>query len=204
MRWKFIVSAIYVRGKSVYMGNQSYWNKKFEARGSELMQPESCLVNDMPHFPKSGTALDLACGDGRNAVYLAEHGFKVTAVDFSSSAVERLKHFASKMELDITVLQKNLCEKEAFLAFGEFDLIVINHYRLEPHFYPVAAQHVKPGGVLWVNGFYKIPEDNPDIKQEDIITQTDFQGLTALTCEDCKIYEAGTRKFIRCIWKKLR
>ena len=186
----------------MYMGNQSYWNKKFEARGPELMQPESCLVKDMPRLPKSGTALDLACGDGRNAVYLASQGFKITAVDFSNIAAARVKYFASKMDLDITVLQKSLCKKESFADFGEFDLIVINHYRLKPHFYPIVAQHIKPGGILWVNGFYKIPEDNPDIKQEDIITQTDFQGLTSLTCEDSKIYEIGTRKFIRCIWRK--
>ena len=167
------------------------------------MQPEGCLVDDMPCLPQSVMVLDLACGDGRNAVLLVSHGYKVTAVDFSNVAIERLYRFASKKQLAISVLQKNLCLEKSYLDFGEFDLIVINHYRLEDDFYPILEQHLKKGGVLWVNGFYEVPKDNPDIKYEDMITQTDFHGLTGLTCENKTIYEIGRRKFIRYIWRKV-
>lgn len=187
----------------MYMGNLAYWNDKFKARGQELMQPEGCLVNDMPCLPKSGTVLDLACGDGRNAVFLASLGYKVTAVDFSNTAIERLHRFASKKQLDISVQQKNLCAEESYLDFGEFDLIVINHYRLEDDFYPILEQHLKKGGVLWVNGFYEVPKDNPDIKLNDMIAPTDFHGLKGLTCENKTIYEISMRRFIRYIWRKV-
>ena len=187
----------------MYMGNLSYWNDKFKARGQELMQPEACLMNDMHFFPKSGIVLDLACGDGRNTVFLASHGYKVTAVDFSNVAIERLCRFALEKRLNISVQQKNLCVEQSYLDFGEFDLIVINHYRLENDFYPILEQHLKKGGVLWVNGFYEVPKDNPDIKYNDIITPIDFHGLKETTCEDKSIYQIGMRKFIRYIWRKV-
>lgn len=187
----------------MYMGNLSYWNDKFKARSQELMQPEGRLVSDMHFLPKSGTVLDLACGDGRNTVFLASHGYKVTAVDFSDIAIERLCRFASEKQLDISVLQKNLCAEESYLDFGEFDLIVINHYRLEDNFYPILEQHLKKGGVLWVNGFYEVPKDNPDIKDKDMIAPIDFHGLKGSTCENKTIYEIGIRKFIRYIWRKV-
>ncbi len=187
----------------MYMGDQSYWNHKFEGRGQELMQPEGCLVSDMPCLTKGGEVLDLACGDGRNSVFLAAHGCEVTAVDFSQIAIERLIRFASEKQLDMNVMQKNLCVEESYLDLGEFDLIIINHYRLESHFYPVLEQHLKKNGVLWVNGFCEVPDDNPDIKDEDTITPTDFHGLKLLTCDSKTNYEVGIRKFIRYIWKRL-
>lgn len=187
----------------MYMGNLSYWNDKFELRGQELMQPEGCLVKDMPCLPKSGRVLDLACGDGRNAIFLAAHGYKVTAVDFSNIAIERLNRFALKKQLEINVQQKSLCVEDSYLDLGEFDLIIINHYRLGNNFYPILERHLKKGGVLWINGFCEVPKDNPDIKQEDIIIPTDFHRLRLLTCESKTNYEIGVRKFIRYIWRKL-
>ncbi|WP_411675673.1 class I SAM-dependent methyltransferase [Caproicibacter sp.] len=153
-------------------------------------------------LPKNGRALDLACGDGRNAIFLAAHGYKVTAVDFSNIAIERLSRFASEKQLKISVLQKNLCAEESYLDLGEFDLILINHYRLENNIYPILERHLKQDGILWVNGFCEVPEDNSDIKHEDIITPIDFHGLKLLTCESKKNYRIGMRKFIRYIWRK--
>lgn len=186
----------------MYMGNELYWNHKFEARGPELMQPEKRLADDMPLLPEGGKALDLACGDGRNAVFLAVSGFNVTAVDFSSKAAERLRRFASEMKLDIEIQQKNLSEKESFTDLGKYDLIIINHYRLNPELYPILAQHLNQGGVLWVNGFYEVPEDNTDVKREDILTLQDFKELSKLSCEDIILYEIGKRRFIRGMWRQ--
>jgi len=187
----------------MYMGNLSYWNHKFEARSQKLMQPEDRLVNDMPSLPKSGSVLELACGDGRNAIFLAAHGYKVTAVDFSNIAIERLNQFVAQKRLHISALQKDLCIEESYYDLGEFDLIIINHYRLENRFYPVLEQHLKENGVLWVNGFCEVPKDHPDMKQEDMIAPADLNELRQLTCESTTNYAVGTRKFIRYIWRKL-
>ncbi|WFR58761.1 class I SAM-dependent methyltransferase [Anaerocolumna sp. AGMB13025] len=171
----------------MYMGNSHYWDDKFKIRGQELMQPEGRMVKDMAYFPKEGKILDLACGDGRNTIFLAELGYQVTAVDFSNIAVERLKQFALQKQLEINVQQKNLSEEGAYLDLGKFDVILINHYRLESNFYPVLEGHLKQDGILWINGFCEIP---------------DFRGMTSLICENKINYEIGMRKFIRYIWRK--
>jgi hypothetical protein len=134
---------------------------------------------------------------------IADRAFLLrAAVDFSRVADERLQQFAYNLNLNITVLQKNLCEKEAFFGLDAFDLVVINHYRLKPHLYPLLAKHIKSGGILWVNGFYKISEDHPDLSQQDLIAETDFRYLTAFACDECRQYKAGTRILIRYLWRK--
>ena len=51
-----------------------------------------------------------------------------------------------------------------------------------------------------VNGFRKIPQDNPNIKENDIILEKDFQGLNNCRLCDKLTYEIGDRKFIKYIW----
>lgn len=69
-----------------YMGDKTYWDSKFEIRGDNLLSPEKALVNNIGYL-KRGTVLDVACGDGRNALYLLQKGFDVTGVDFSNKAL---------------------------------------------------------------------------------------------------------------------
>lgn len=78
-----------------YMGNKEYWDEKFANRGDNLLSPEKSLIDNIGYF-KRGTILDIACGDGRNTLFLLKKGFKVTGIDFSSKALERLKMFAKK------------------------------------------------------------------------------------------------------------
>ena len=48
-----------------------------------------------------GRALDLACGEGRNALWLAERGWQVTAVDFSAVGLAKAQRLASERALDL-------------------------------------------------------------------------------------------------------
>ncbi len=61
--------------------SQEEWDALFKKR-IELLPPEDFLV-EYQNLLKGPRVLDLACGDGRNAFYLAELGFQVCAVDFS-------------------------------------------------------------------------------------------------------------------------
>lgn len=72
-----------------YMGNREFWDDKFSGRSDEPLSPEKSLIENIAYF-KKGSALDVACGDGRNTLFLLENGFEVTAIDFSSKALERL------------------------------------------------------------------------------------------------------------------
>lgn len=81
-----------MEGKTMeYMGNKNFWEQKFLSRPDSQLPPETILIEDVAFFKEKGSVLDLACGDGRNALFLAESGFEVTAVDFSEAALNRLK-----------------------------------------------------------------------------------------------------------------
>jgi len=77
-----------------YMGDERFWDEKFANRNGNLLSPEKSLVDHVEYF-KESTVLDIACGDGRNSLFLLEKGFQVTGVDFSSKALERLEMFAN-------------------------------------------------------------------------------------------------------------
>jgi SAM-dependent methyltransferase len=70
------------------------WDRRY--RGTELVwtaQPNRFLVQELRGLPP-GRALDLGSGEGRNAVWLAEGGWKVTAVDFSPVALDKARRLA--------------------------------------------------------------------------------------------------------------
>ncbi len=74
----------------------------------------------------SGRALDVACGTGRNALYLAERGFDVTGVDISEVAIERASYEARARRLDVEFLVADL---DHFTPDGPFDLITVIRFR---------------------------------------------------------------------------
>ena len=107
-----------------YMGNESYWNKKFENRGGNPLKPEEALVKNIKYL-KSGTVLDLACGDGRNSLFLLQEGFNVTGVDFSIKALERLHKFAARNNYKVNTKKIDLSRADSLDKLEEFDNIII-------------------------------------------------------------------------------
>ena len=92
---------------------------------------------------KAGRALDLACGAGRNALWLTEHGWSVTAVDGSPAAIERLRQRGPHIDAHTADLEKG----EYTIEPARWDLIVISYYLQRDLFEP-AKRGVVPGGLL--------------------------------------------------------
>jgi SAM-dependent methyltransferase len=109
-----------------------YGDGAYEGRS----HPTALLAQWLPHLPR-GRALDVACGAGRNALYLAAKGFKVTALDISGVALDRGRQAAAERGLTIEWLCTDLDEDpERVLPAGGFDLIVWARYvhrTLMPH-----------------------------------------------------------------------
>lgn len=183
-----------------YMGNQNFWEQKFLSRPDSQLPPETILIEDAAFFREKGSVLDLACGDGRNALFLAGNGFEVTAVDFSEAALSRLKRFAEKERLTVYTQQMDLCCEENFNSLGKFDMIVCNHYRLLSKTAMQLKKHLTKNGILWLNGFAECPQDNPAIRQSDLIVKKDYLQI-GYQLEDEKEYQVGEHKFIRLILK---
>lgn len=87
-----------------------------------------------------GTALDIACGTGRNTHFLAEKGFLVDAVDLSDYALGEIKNLATinKIEEDLDTYN---------LEVSKYDLIVNVNY-LNRRFFPQIKEALKSGGIV--------------------------------------------------------
>ncbi len=185
----------------LYMGNHEWWHARFKNRTLNLMTHEQRLEKDLLYFPSKGKILDLACGDGRNTIYLARLGYEVIAVDFCEEALYRLNLFIKDEPLQIQTLLLDLSQAASLTHLDKVDGIIINHYRLNPSLYPHLIKLIKPKGILWVNGFYEVPKDNPNIHISDLLTDDDFTQLPPHALKDKLNYAINDRKFIRYIWQ---
>ncbi len=71
---------------------------------------------------KPGRAIDLGCGEGDNAIFLAQHGFEVTAVDFAPAAIAKARRKAQLTGVEVDFAVDDLTALRT--VHGEFDLIV--------------------------------------------------------------------------------
>jgi tellurite methyltransferase len=115
------------------------WNARYRERGTAPGPPSDWLAAH--HALLRGTrALDLACGTGRNAVFLAGLGFTVDALDISEVAIEALEGVPGVHPRAVDL------EREPLPA-GEYDVVVLINY-LQRDLFAGAAAALAPGGVL--------------------------------------------------------
>ncbi len=125
--------------------DQTRWDKRYRERKSDLNRgPNSLLKKSLRFLPK-GKALDLAAGEGRNAVFLAEHGFEAEAVDISPVAINRARKLAKARGVRIEAIAADLDTYR--LRPGRYDL-VLNFYFLDRRLIPRLKKGLKKGGVV--------------------------------------------------------
>lgn len=130
------------------------WDAKFA--GSEALfgeGPSEFVVAELSGLAP-GRALDLAAGQGRNAVWLAERGWRVTAVDFSPVGLGRAEDLAARHEVAVSFMLCDVCRWQP--PAGAFDLVLVSYLHLpEAQLHPVlagAAHAVASGGTMLVLG----------------------------------------------------
>jgi SAM-dependent methyltransferase len=129
-----------------------YWDKRYASR--ELVwtgDANRFLVEETEGLPP-GTALDLASGEGRNAVWLAERGWSVRAVDFSKVATEKAVQMATSRGVDERI-DFQTADLRSFNPGAQcFDLVVLVYLQVpQVELVPIlerAARAVAPGGTL--------------------------------------------------------
>ena len=84
-------------------------------------KPSEAVVRIASMMPAGTRTLDMACGEGRNALYLANQGFLTSAFDVSKSGIEKLALTASERNLEIDM---SVCDMREYVFPYEFDLIV--------------------------------------------------------------------------------
>lgn len=130
------------------------WDAKFAA--SEFLfteRPNQTVVAEATDL-KPGAALDLACGQGRNAVWLAERGWRVTAVDFSRVGLDRARQLADTHGVDVTYIEADVVSWQP--PRRAFDLVLISYLQLPWNelatVLAAATKALVPGGTLLIIG----------------------------------------------------
>ncbi|MDA8315586.1 MAG: class I SAM-dependent methyltransferase [Actinomycetota bacterium] len=129
------------------------WDRRYA--GDDLLwraEPNMFLVAETADL-EPGTVLDVACGEGRNAVWLAERGWKATGVDFSAVALAKARHLATARGVEVEWIEADV---RTWVPPGSFDLVVLMYVQLPSAerraVYRTFAGAVAPGGHLLVVG----------------------------------------------------
>lgn len=112
-------------------------------------KPSAEVAEAANRLPAGARALDLGCGDGRNSLFLASQGCRVTAVDISPIGIAKVQQFAAERAL---VVRTSVQDFRDFAFDAEYDLIVsmgclhlIERERWAPLLYQIRA-HTRAGG----------------------------------------------------------
>ena len=161
------------------------WNQRYE--GGELLwtaQPNRFLVEEVADMAP-GRALDVGCGEGRNAVWLAKQGWSVTGVDFSDVGLDKARRLAESEEVSVEWVLADLRTYQP--ETDAYDLVVVLYLHLPAPerrtVHAAAVRSLRPGGSLVVVGHdltnlsdgYGGPQDpailfTPDDVVEDLPT----------------------------------
>jgi 2-polyprenyl-3-methyl-5-hydroxy-6-metoxy-1,4-benzoquinol methylase len=136
--------------------NSDAWNERY-ATGGLLwgLAPNRFVAAETEALPP-GRALDLACGEGRNAIWLAERGWRVRAIDYSEVAIDRARQLAGNRRVDVALEVGNVLEVE--LEPACYDLVLVAYVQLAPvermRLLDRAVEAVSPGGALLLVGHH--------------------------------------------------
>ena len=113
------------------------WNERYRSGSYEGRDHPTALLAEWASRLRAGRALDVACGAGRNALFLAAAGHEVDALDIAAVGLERGRDTAAKRQLDLRWIEADLdADPDEALPHTSYDLIVWVRYinaGLMPH-----------------------------------------------------------------------
>jgi len=121
------------------------WDRRYQSESSSDTAPEEFLVQHAGLLT-GGRGLDLACGRGGNALFLAERGFRVDAVDVSFAAVALLMAEAARRELAVRGIVSDLDDYP--LPVGQYDAVMV-FYFFDPRLMSSIKASLRAGGLLF-------------------------------------------------------
>ena len=137
------------------------WNKRYAEDSYRKNNPVTLLEDWLPKL-SPGRALDVACGAGRNALYMAQMGCRVDAIDISAKGLNQARQKAQSQELDIKWIEQDL--DLAYQFDTAYDLIIVMWY-VNLKLITQLCDCLQPGGYL--------------LCEEHLITELDVTGPTS-------------------------
>jgi 2-polyprenyl-3-methyl-5-hydroxy-6-metoxy-1,4-benzoquinol methylase len=172
--------------------DQTAWDERYA--GPELVWgsgPNCFVAEELAALPP-GRAIDLGTGEGRNAIWLAERGFTVTAVDFSRVGLARAAGLAAGRGVSVDWVYADLLDYQP--TPGGYDLVLIAYIQLPADrltaLARTAATALAPGGTLLAVGHdrdnltrgHAGPKDLSVLWTPQVVTA----GLTGLTVQQAE------------------
>ncbi len=148
----------------------SVWNERYSKDDYLFGKEPTLVVKNYFETLRKGKALDVAMGEGRNAVFLAEHGFLMEGLDCSSAAVEKAKKLAADKKVSLEAKAQNL---DFFLMpLMKYDTIVMTYFKPQKRFFSEIRRGLVLGGTValeahLVEHFKKHGATNPMIDFEE-------------------------------------
>ncbi len=151
---------------------QQHWDEKWSHRRADE-RPSVCRLLAAYQAQLAGErALDVACGLGQNAIWLAQHGFDVDALDISPVALARAQAEAEQCGAQVNFVWADLDQiagqgpgSLSFGRFTQYDVIVVRRF-LNRCLWPALRQALAPGGWLFYETYnlrkHIVQRDFPD------------------------------------------
>lgn len=157
---------------------EAKWNKIYADKNTDnhaLENTAAYVLREHAYLlPNSGSALDLACGLGGNAIFLAKQGMNTHAWDISEIAIDKLQTYCQKNKLAVTASIRNV--EKTPPDTNSFDVICVSFF-LDRALSSSIVDALKPNGLLFYQTFLeeKVSDDGPSnpqyrLQQNELLT----------------------------------
>ncbi len=198
--------------------SSSFWNERFKRAGYLYGTAPNDFVRAQAHrFPEGGAVLELGAGEGRNAVFLAEQGFDVTALDYAEEGLRKLEVLAAARGVSVETVRADVTR---WTPARTWDGVVATFLHLGPEERPRLYRHVqralRPGGVFVAEWFR--PEQITDgyasggppavelmITADELRAHFSAAGVRMLETVETTLDEGahrGPAAVVRLVWQK--
>ncbi len=148
--------------------NKPFWEDSYKDDDVTTfgIKPNPTIEERWSMFTKNGEVLDVGCGEGKNAIFLAQKGFVVDAFDISESGIEKLKRLALKNHVEVNAWVQDLrdygFEKEydVFTSHGTLHFVSKQEWK---NFIKRSKEKTKDGGMHIMQIFTNKVPASPDI-----------------------------------------
>ena len=177
---------------------QAFWDERFSSEDYVFgTQPNAFLTREAHRLKETSRVLAIADGEGRNSVFLARHGHKVTATDISPRAIEKAERLAAKSGVEVHFIHADLASWD--WPENAFDAVVGIFIQfaappLRDRLFARMAKALKPGGLLLLEGYRPEQLDygtGGPPTAENMYTEAILrEGFAALEIEHLESYDA--------------
>lgn len=176
--------------KSSQTDDKSKWDQRYSKQNFVYGKlPSKFLAENYSYIKTGSSVLDMGMGEGRNAVFLAQKGYKVTGVDISSIAVRKANLLAKEYDVRIRTITASL---ESYSIPDESLDAIICFYYVDRALITKMVKWLKPGGVIFYEAYtteqkkldkkYAKEADSSFVQKQELLKL--FPGMQVLKFEE--------------------